>query len=1003
MRRFSRVSAALLALALPSALLAQQRGQITGTVIAAENGNPLPSVNIVVEGTTLRTTTGPRGNFSIQVPAGSYAVVASQLGRTGQTLRTTVAAGGTSTLNFRLATSAVNIDALVVTATGTEQRRRELGSSVGVVNVGEVEMAPIQNVGQLLEGRVAGAVVLPSSGTVGAGSRIRIRGNNSLSLSNAPLLVIDGIRVQNDEQSLGFGVGGQQPSRLDDLNPEDIESIEVLKGPSASALYGTAAANGVIQVTTKRGRAGRPQFRMWSELGRDTRAFTAPTNVAAVDAGGDICPIYYEAAGFCTPVSTFTFNPLENSATTPFRRGDRRNVGGSVSGGSTDATYYVSGEYEDAKGVQVDNNYRKINTQANLTGNIGQTFRVTSRVGWVESDLRLPLGDNALFGVFGMGLDGLPTPDNVDANKGFESDPQFAYDWITSQAISRFTGSVNASWQPRSWLTINGIAGLDRSNRDELNRIPRNSIYSSFGGDFTFGNIDRYNVTDYNVTTTGSATAEFHLNPDLVSTTSLGTQYLRETTQAIEAYGANLTPGIERSLAGASESFFAGESNVLNATVAAYGQQQFGWRDRLFLNAAVRGDRNSAFGANLGWIWYPSFSGSWVISDEPFFPDMSALNTLRLRAAYGQSGLRPNANDALLSFTSQSAVFGTIVGPGFVFNELGNPDLKPERSREIELGFESELLDNRLGLEVTHFDKKSTDALVRKPLPHSAGSSTSRFVNIGEVSNTGWETSLRAHPIRTQNMGLDLTLSGSFVHNRLVDLGTDAQGNPIPPIVLSSRQRHVEGFPLGGWWMIPIESFGDANGDGLIQPNEVTVGVRRADGTLKGDSVAYFGSPFPTRELSLSANFSLRRWLKVSALFDHKGGQKLVNMTRAWRCVNAGNCAEAYDRSTPLDLQAAMVARALLPGGTWSGFIEDADFTKFRELSFTLGAPQGWIERFGASGLSLTIAGRNLHTWTSYTGFDPEVNFGGTANFTAGDFATLPANRQWSARIDLTF
>jgi len=262
---------------------------------------------------------------------------------------------------------------------------------------------------------------------------------------------------------------------------------------------------------------------------------------------------------------------------------------------------------------------------------------------------------------------------------------------------------------------------------------------------------------------------------------------------------------------------------------------------------------------------------------------------------------------------------------------------------------------------------------------------------------------LRATAVHTRNFGLDLSLSGSTIHNELVSLGLDTQGNPIPPIVLSSRQRHVEGFPLGGWWMIPIESFADANQNGLIEPSEVHVGVKRADGTLKGDSVAYFGSPFPTREFSLNANFNVRSWLKVSALFDHKGGMKQVNMTRAWRCVNVGNCAEAFDPNTPLDLQAAMVARALLPGGTWAGFIEDADFTKFRELSLTLGVPAGWSRQFGVNGASLTVAGRNLHTWTSYTGFDPEVNYAGTANFTTGYFATLPANRQVSVRLDLNF
>ncbi len=993
-----------------SPALAQQRGSISGSV-SSEGNQPLAGATVLVAGTALRGVTDQQGQYRIaNVPAGSHDVTASVLGYAPRTQRVTVAADGTASASFQLSASALEIGGLVVTATGAEQRRREIGSSVGSINTSNVELAPVTNVSQLIAGRVPGAVVMQSSGTTGTGSRVRIRGNNSLTLSNAPLLIIDGVRVQSAEQSLGFDVGGQSVSRLNDLNPEDIENIDILKGPAASALYGTAAANGVIQVTTKRGRAGRPQFRFWTESGREEKNVTFPDNVQALDSDGLACPIYFQAEGFCTAGQTYTFNPLENGATSPFRDGNRRTLGGSASGGSTDATFYVSGEYEDAEGIQLNNNYRRVNIQTNLTGNLGEKLRLGANVGLIESDLELPLADNASFGVFAMGLYGSPSPDNVELQQGYESDPKFASDWKTYQDVSRFTGSTNANYRPVTWLNVNGTVGLDRTDRDETFRIPRNNVYGVFGAPYTFGMIDHFKTTFYNLTTNASATAQFDLSSDLASTSSVGTQYLRETSQSVEAFGATLTPGVETSLAGASTDYDVSEGNVRNATVSAYAQQQFAWRDRLFLNASARGDQNSAFGVNLGWVWYPAFSGAWVLSEEPFFPDLAALNTLRLRAAWGQSGLRPGTTDAQLAYSSIVSVFGNTSVPGFAINELGNVDLKPERVTEFELGFDTEFFDNRLGVELTHFNKRSSDALVRQPLAPSsgAGSSTSntagtRFVNLGEVQNTGWELLLRGQPIRTNDIGLSFTLSGSSVKNRLNNLGEDSQGNPIPPIVLSSRQRHVEGYALGGWWMIPVESFADANNDGLLSSDEVTVGVRRADGTLKADSVAFFGSPFPTREASFNANFNFREWLRISALFDHKGGHRLVNMTRAWRCVDVANCAEAYDRNTPLEDQAAMVARGLLPGGTWGGFSEDADFVKFRELSLTLGLPTGWADRFGASGLSLTLAGRNLKTWTEYSGFDPEVNFGGTANFTSGDYATIPANRLFTARVDVTF
>ncbi|HEU0079362.1 MAG TPA: SusC/RagA family TonB-linked outer membrane protein, partial [Longimicrobiaceae bacterium] len=755
-----------------SPALAQQRGTISGTV-TSEGNQPLAGATVLVGGSALRGVTDQQGQYRIaNVPAGSHDVTASVLGYAPRTQRVTVAADGTANASFQLSASALEIGGLVVTATGAEQRRREIGSSVGSISTSNVDMAPITNVTQLIQGRVPGAVVMQSSGTTGSGSRVRIRGNNSLTLSNAPLLIIDGVRVQSSEDNLGFGVGGQSVSRLNDLNPEDIENIDILKGPAASALYGTAAANGVIQVTTKRGRAGRPQFRFWTESGREEKNVTFPDNVQALDAAGDPCPIFYQAEGFCTPAQTYSFNPLEAEGT--FRNGNRRTLGGSASGGSTDATFYVSGEYEDAEGIQFNNNYKRVNIQTNLTGNLGEKLRIGANVGLIESDLEMPLADNASFGLFAMGLYGSPSPSNVELQGGFESDPMFAYDWKTFQDVSRFTGSTNANYRPLSWLNINGTVGLDRTDRDEQFRIPRDNVYGVFGAPYTFGMIDQFKTTFYNLTTNGSATAQFDLSSDLASTTSIGTQYLRETSQSVEAFGATLTPGVEKSLAGASTDFDVAEGNVLNATVSAYVQQQLAWRDRLFLNASARGDQNSAFGVNLGWVWYPAFSGAWVLSDEPFFPDLAALNTLRLRAAWGQSGLRPGSTDAQLAYTSIVSIFGNTSVPGFAIQELGNTDLKPERVTEFELGFDSEFFDNRLGVELTRFDKKSTDALVRQPLAPSSGAGSAangtagtRFVNLGEVQNTGWELLLRGQPIRTNDIGLSFTVSGSAVKNRL--------------------------------------------------------------------------------------------------------------------------------------------------------------------------------------------------------------------------------------------
>ncbi|HEX7118091.1 MAG TPA: SusC/RagA family TonB-linked outer membrane protein [Longimicrobiales bacterium] len=982
-----------------------QTGTISGQVTDEATGAPLVGVQVAVVGTNLSVGTNENGRYLIlNVPAGEHQVRASLIGYGPQSATVTVRAGETAAQNFALQISAIELASVVVTATGEQQQLREIGSSVGVINVEDVALAPVQSMSDLLQGRSAGMTVLKSSGGTGTGSRIRIRGSNSISLSNEPLLVIDGVRVDNDPTFLGFGVGGQQPSRFNDLNPENIESIEILKGPAASALYGTAAANGVIQVTTKKGRAGAPQFRAWAELGRIENVVDFPTNHVALDAGGNFCPVFVQAQGACTPVETYQADPLDAEATSPYTTGNFRTLGASVSGGSNEATYYVSGEVTTEDGVYDDgesfgegfddmDDLRRINVRANLTGRLSDKLSLGSSVGFVETDLELPQADNALFGIIGMGLTAAPTPEAVENNFGYESPPQAHYDWITSQDVSRFTGSITADWRPVPWLSVHGTGGLDRTATGELNRIPRESFYNIFGGIYSEGWIQRFDYDIYRFDSNVSGTATFEPIEGLVSTTTVGSQYLREDFSRIYAFGATLLPGVETSLAGATTDFSTGEDNILNSTLSAYAQQRFGWQDRVFVNFAVRGDQNTAFGTDIGWIWYPSVSSSWVISEESFFPETPLVSTLRLRAAYGQAGLRPGATDALLSFSGEVGVLNNEPVPAFTIDELGNLELKPERSTEWELGFESGFLDDKLGLDVTYFSKSSRDALVDQPLPGSPGGSDSRWVNLARVDNSGLEVLLRGQPVRTDRVQWDFTVSASWIKNELVDLGNDAQGEPIPPIIfgLRSTQRHAEGHPLGSWFQRPIEEFSDANGDGMIEPDEVVL----------GDSAQFLGSPFPSREVSLGSSVYVSDWLRISALFDYRGGFELIDFTGGWRCALSLSCADAYDANAPLEKQAAIAA--LAEYGTWAGFVEDADFVKFRELSVTLNVPQEFARRIGSDGLSLTLAGRNLATWTGYSGLDPEVSFQGQANFTSGEFFTLPPTRAFTLRVDANF
>jgi TonB-linked SusC/RagA family outer membrane protein len=1003
---------------LPAALRAQATGAVGGQVASAE-GQPIAGAQVSVVGTMRGAVTDQQGRYTINgVPVGAQRVRARMLGYAPSDQPATVTAASTATVNFQLTQSALQVSGIVITAIGLEQQQREIGSSIGVVNIAEVPLGAITNTAQLLQGRVAGAVVLPSSGVTGSGVRIRIRGNNSMSLSNAPLIIVDGVRVESSEGSLGFDVGGQAPSRLNDLNPEDIETVEVLRGPAAAALYGTAAANGVIQVTTRRGKAGAPAFRFWSELGQLDQTTKFPVNTYATgqlvtannpNAGTGRCDIVRLAIGTtptgnnvgCAGISqTYTFSPLTDSSTNPFQYGRRSTGGLSVSGGSDVATYYLSGGVERESGVLPQNSIRRSRVQANSTGQLGSTFKLSSSISYLDNHTELPISDNASFGILPMGLYGSAQPSAIESQKGFESDPQFFYDWKTTQNYSRITGSVNGDYRPLSWLSANGTIGLDRYAREEVNRLPRNTAYTVFGSVYTHGFIQDLTYDIWDLTTNGSLTANAKLNSDLASTTSVGTSYLRERFHQIYAFGADLTPGIETSLAGASSDFEADEANRVNATLSAYVQQQFAWRDRLFLNGAVRGDQNTAFGTNIGWIWYPSVSGSWVASEESFFPKPRFLDLLRLRAAYGQSGLRPGPTDAIQAFASAvSAVRGAAGisdSPAIVFGAIGNPELKPERSSELEVGFETSWIANRVGLDVSYFNKHSTNALVSKPLPLSIGSSGSRFENLARVDNRGVEVTLRTQPVRSRDMIWEVNLAGSSTRNKLVDIGRDAQGNKIKPIIFGFDeipQRHQEGYPLGSYFTFPIDSFADLNKDGLLSPSEVFV---------NRDTVKFLGNPFPKREFSATSDLTFRNWVKIHALLGYSAGHQLFNYTHANRCsVTVSNCAELYDRTTSLNQQATIVAYRNF--GSTAGFVENADFVKLREVALTLGVPTRYANRVRAKSLSITLAGRNLKTWTDYTGLDPEVSSQGQANFTTVELGTLPPNRLFMIRFDANF
>ena len=956
-----------------------QQGTIAGKVTDEGNGQPVVGARIQVVNQAAYALTDQQGQYTIRgVSPGTLTLRVFALGFGSVTKPLTVNAGESATLDWALKSVPFQLEEIVTTATG-EQATRELGNSVAKIQATQlVETAPTTNLSQVLSGRVAGVNVLQSNGTSGTGARIRIRGLSSVSLSNDPLLYIDGIRVAADA-AVGAFVGGGTVSKLNDLNPEEIESIEIVKGPSAATLYGTQAANGVIRVTTKRGRAGAPQWNLWAEGGVLKDTYDYPKvyfNASGANANSD-CLTYMEALGQCSVANRYTLNLLNDAATTPFSTGFRNQFGASVAGGSELIRYFVSAESELETGViklpnseqdflvterglgsvsdlphnQIrPNHFNKYNFRVNLNSSPRSNLDIAVSSGYVVNNIRLPQTGDNFESYIGTALFGSANPNisSITGGYGF-SRPANSAGEETWRKNDHFINSGTVNWRPVSWLSTRGTIGLDylvySDEQDILNGQGCVTCGTERQGK---RQLDRYTDTKYTVDL--NATAQYSLSNRISSKTSVGAQYNHDKLFGVLATANILPPGIISLSAGAQKTLTEQTTEVI--TLGTYVEQQFGLDDRLFLTGALRVDDNSAFGADFRSAYYPKVSGSWVAIENR---DQGMLNSFRIRAAYGATGQSPRPLDALTySSPVAASVFGAASTPGVTLGGLGDPGLKPERSREIEAGFDAGFVNNRINVEFTLYDKKTKDALVLRQQPYSLGGVSQRLENVGVVSNKGIEISVNTRVIESRGITWDLQLEAAGNRNRLVSL---APG--VPPIV-GFGFKNIPGYPMFGLWWQGLTSWSDADNNGAIDPSEVVV----------SDTLVYHGSTVPTRTLSANTSLSLfNNRIRIGGQIDYRGGYVTHNVNGLFQCAFQVNCQALHDPSASLEEQAKAVAGARAFGA----YAENAEHVRLREASITYIAPNSMARAIGARSMNITLTGRNL--WLKKFGFkswDPE-------------------------------
>ncbi|MGH7664159.1 MAG: TonB-dependent receptor domain-containing protein [Gemmatimonadaceae bacterium] len=959
-------------------------GSVAGRVTDADEGVGLQGAVVRIEGSGLGTTTGEDGRYRItSVPAGTHTVVARRIGYEAQSRSVNVADNRETTADFELGSADIVLDEVVVTGTVVGATRRSLGNSVATIDADEaVEISGTTDVGSLINGRAPGVIVTPGTGRLGSGPSINIRGRSTLSLSQQPLIYIDGIRVVNDIATGPSVQGGSVISRLNDISPEDIESIEILKGPSAATIYGTEAANGVVQIITKRGVSGRPQLRALVRQGsvwfQDVEG-RIPTNYA-IGAGGEV----------------LSWNGAQQEAArgTPlFETGHLQTYQLGLSGGSPLLRYYLSSTWDKDRGIEPTNKLSRYTGHANVTVSPHESFDVSSSVNVVSG--RTNLGNDYGGSILFTTLYGTPLLEDTPY-RGFILGPPevFREVYVNTQDIARMTGSLTINHRPFSWLSHRLIAGLDQTEEENkgLGKFVDNPDFLQF---FTavdargFIAIDNRSITY--TTADYSATAELPISSGLVSSTSVGGQLYRRRTDLVSALGLEFPgPGLETVAAAATNTAF--QDFVTNTTLGAFVQEQLAWQDRIFITGAVRFDNNSAFGNDFDLATYPKLAASWVLSEEPFW-NLGWVNTLRLRGAFGASGQQPEAFSALRTFRPTTGP-GDL--PAVTPQFIGNPELKPERGEELELGFEASLFD-RLSVDFTYFNKRTKDAILLRGVPPSGGFVGFQFVNIGETSNRGLELLLDAQVLRGSTLAWDLGLNLGTTRDRIEDLG----GLPFISLGLPT-QRHVEGYPIGGYWgKRVVDADLDASG---VAINLMCDGGPDNDGRVLPCAEAprvFLGTSTPKLTGAVTTTLTLFGRLRLYGLIDFKRGHKLLDTDGLLRCGIFSAC-EANVR--PENFDPRYVANVQNAGGLAivDAFVPDASFARLREVSASYSFPEHWASRAGASEATLTVTGRNLHTWTDYPGLDPESrsNIDSIVSF---DQAVTPTLAQIITSLSLTF
>jgi TonB-linked SusC/RagA family outer membrane protein len=999
---------------------------VTGKVTSSEDGSPLPGVSITIKGTTKGTSTDDKGNYKLSVPANST-LQASFIGFDDADQ----VVGNRSVVDFILSSNVKSLNEVVVTGYGS-QIKRDLTGNIVKIKSSEIQDMPVTTFEQSIQGKAAGVQINQGSGKLAQGIQVRVRGQSSVSASNEPLYVLDGIPLTQGDLSNNGG----DTNPLVDINPQDIESIEILKDASAGAIYGARAANGVVLITTKRGKSGATKITFGMQYGKskatkvlkflNTQEYmdfyrAAAANSDAIDGYDKKDPDSYTSymESFFDTQSLGTLGKADQADTDwgslAFQDAPSKQYDLNLSGGSEKTTFFISGQLLDQTGILLGNAFNRYTGRMNLNHKVSERLNIGMNMSIARSLNERVSGDRQFDNP--LQLVALPpmTPQTdpttglpVGTPPGDISIPVYYNGMINignayyNTTVHRNISSVYGEYTLMKGLRFRTEFALDLLNQQEeqyYNSKTQRNFSAPLGYGFNrFVRVENYNTNNYFV-------YENVFGKHSVNATA-GLSYQNSQTKTSSAEGKDFPSDAYRMIASAARKTDASSTQSDYRFASYFTRLNYKFSDKYLLGLSARIDGSSRFGADNRYGFFPAVSAGWILSEESFLKNIELISFLKLRASWGKTGNAEIGNFPQLGLFTGDAGYGALPGQRPV--QLSNPNLGWESTQQIDIGLDFGILNNRINGEIDYYEKNTTGLLLNVNVPGTTGFAT-QVKNVGALTNKGFEFVLNTDNLIGQ-FKWKTSLNASTNKNKINDLqGQIIEGG------LANMSRAVEGQPLGTFFTVEYAGVDPANGDALFYKN-----TKSADGTIDRSTTNTYsqaqrtviGSPLPKWVAGVTNTFSFKGF-ELSVFFNGVFGNKL-NFYGVGRFSSANG---RYEDNQTVNQLAAWTpqntstnvpqARLFFNNGAQasSRFIEDGSYVRLRNVTFAYNLPKALVSKVKLSNVRLFVTGQNLLTFTKYSGWDPEVNADDVVtNIALGyDFYTTPQAKTIMGGLNISF